>query len=513
MENNITTHATNHLGWADYGIFTIYLLLTVAIGLYFSRGQRDIKDYLMAGKNMKSLVVAITVMVSVFSGISFLGFPAEVYANGMGYSLLAFTSFVTTPIVNAIFIPFFHRVKLFSAYQYLEARFSAKLRTTIAAIFLSRTLLWLSLVIYAPALALEHVTGFPLWVLVLAMGCITTFYTTLGGMKAVIWGDVLQFIVLMGGLIAILIVAVHGTEGGLRTVWSTGHEMGKLSFDFSFDPAVRVTVWGIILGGSVHNLVLLATDQTSIQRYMTAKDLKTARKSMWIKAFVWVPCAFLFYFTGLVIYCFYQGTGFDPVSSGTLLNVDQILPYFVVNEMPKGFAGLIIAGIAAASMSSISSGVNSMTTVSLVDLIQPYTKQEPTERQKMNYARILTITYGIVITLVAFAAGRFGSLLEAPVRIFGLLGGPLLGLFLLGILSARANHQGATIGWLVSTAITLVAVFATDISFLWYAVIGSISCFIIGWICSFFWTSPGQHKTQGYIWESRFESVEDNKTS
>ncbi|NGM62471.1 sodium/solute symporter [Sphingobacterium sp. SGG-5] len=509
MESNIALHATSHLGWVDYGIFIFYLLITIAIGLYFSKGQKDIKEYLMAGKSMKSLVVAITVMVSVFSGISFLGFPAEVYSNGMGYSLLAFTSFVTTPIVNSLFMPFFHRVKLFSAYQYLEARFTGKLRTTIAIIFLSRTLLWLSLVIYAPALALEHVTGFPLWILVLAMGCITTFYTTLGGMKAVIWGDVLQFVVLMGGLIAILIVAVLGTEGGLDGVWAIGKETGHISFDFSFNPAVRVTVWGVILGGAVHNLVLLATDQTSIQRYMTAKDLKTARKSMWIKAFVWVPCAFLFYFTGLVIYCFYRDSGYDPVSSGALLNVDQILPYFVVNEMPKGFAGLIIAGIAAASMSSISSGVNSMTTVSLVDLIAPYSKQDIDEDKKVRYARIMTIIYGIVITLIAFSAGRFGSLLEAPVRIFGMLGGPLLGLFLLGMLSQRANAQGAIIGWLSGTLVTIAVVFATDISFLWYALIGVISCYVIGLVFSFLWPKPMKDKTQGFVWKSRFESEEN----
>src|SRR5690606_15523529 len=384
-------------------------------------------------------------------------------------------------------------------------------RTTITVIFLSRTLLWLSLVIYAPALALEHVTGFPLWVLVLAMGCITTFYTTLGGMKAVIWGDVLQFIVLMGGLLAILVVAVMGTPGGLDGVWATGRATGHISFDLSIDPAIRVPVWGVILGGAVHNLVLLATDQTSIQRYMTAKDIKTARKSMWIKAFVWVPCAFLFYFTGLVIYCFYQGTGYDPVSSGALINVDQILPYFVVNEMPTGFAGLIIAGIAAASMSSISSGVNSMTTMSLVDLIGPYSKRDIDEDKKVRYARIMTVVYGIAITLIAFSAGRFGTLLEAPVRIFGMLGGPLLGLFLLGMLSPRANAQGAIIGWLAGTAVTMTVVFATDISFLWYALIGAVSCYAIGWVFSLLWPAPEKHKTAGFVWGSRFERENEAK--
>jgi SSS family transporter len=501
-----------HLGWLDYSIFTCYLLVTAGIGIFFSKGQKDIKGYLLADRGMKSVVVAITVMASVFSGISYLGFPAEAYSYGMGYSLLAFSSFITTPVINMLFMPFFHRVKLYSAYQYLEARFTMGLRTIIAAIFVTRTLLWLSVVIYAPALAMEHVTGFPLWVMILIMGGITTFYTTLGGMKAVIWGDVLQFLVLMGGLVAVLIVAVFGTPDGLTGVLKTANEAGRLSFDFSWDPAIRVTVWGIVLGGTVHNLVLLSTDQTSIQRYMTAKNLKTAKKSMWVKAWLWVPCAFMFYLTGLVIFTFYHSSGQNPVASGVLLNPDQILPYFVVNELPVGFAGVIIAGIVAASMSSIASGINSMTTVSLVDLYGQYSKHETSEKQKVKYSRGMTFVFGIVITMVAFSAGRFGSLIEAPVRIFGLFGGPLLGLFLLGILSERANARGAIIGWISGTIVTMFVVFFTDISFLWYAFTGAITCLVTGWLLSFLWPAPRAIKTRGFTWNSRYE-FDDNKVN
>lgn len=499
-----------HLGWIDYIIFAIYLVAVIGIGLYFSRGQKDIKGYLFADRGMKSVVVAITVLASVFSGISYLGFPAEAYKYGMGYSLLAFTSFITTPIVNAIFMPFFHRVKLYTAYQYLEARFTMGLRTIIAAIYVSRTLLWLAIVIYAPSLALQHVTGVPLWVMILIMGSISTFYTTLGGIKAVIWGDVLQFTVLMGGLITVVVVAVLGTPDGISGVLTTANESGKLAFDFSWDPAIRVTVWGIIIGGTVHNLVLLSTDQTSIQRYMTAKDLKTARKSMWIKAFLWVPCAFLFYFAGLVIFTFYHNSGIDPLVSGALLNADQILPYFVVNEMPRGFAGLLIAGIVAASMSCISSGINSMSTVSLVDFYGQFSKHETSEKQKVKYSRMMTVVFGLAITMVAFSASRFGSLIEAPVRIFGLLGGPLLGLFLLGMLSERANAKGAIIGWIAGTGTAMLVAFATNTSFLWFAITGAISCFVIGWLGSFLWPAPEKNKTQGFTWNSRFESGDDD---
>jgi sodium-coupled monocarboxylate transporter 8/12 len=503
----ITSRA--HLGWIDYGIFGICLIATLGIGFLFQKGQQDTKQYLLGGRNMKSLVVSIAVLASVFSGVSYLGFPAEAYAYGMGYSLLAFSSFVTTPIINAVFMPFFYRVRLYSAYQYLEERFAFGLRTLIAIIFVCRTLLWMSIVVYAPALALEHATGFPLWVMILSMGIITTIYTTVGGMKAVIWSNVLQFVVLMGGLIAVVAVAVWNIPGGIDGVLSKAAEGGRLHFDFSWNLTTRVTVWGILIGGTIHNLVLLATDQVSIQRYMTSKNLKSARKAMWIKAYLWVPCAFFFYFAGLVLFSFYKDSGQDPLSLGLISSADQILPYFVVNEMPVGFAGLLIAGIVAASMSSMSSGLNSATTVSLIDLAEQYSKKQIGEKRKVQLAKILTVVFGIIVTLVAFVAGRFGSLIEAPVRIFGLLGGPLLGLFLLGMLSRRANAPGAISGWITGTIATIILAFATHISFLWYAISGMLVSFIVGLVISYMGPNPENSRIQGLTWTTRYETEKE----
>lgn len=501
-----------HPGLLDYAIFAICLFLTLGIGFLFQKGQQDTKQYLLGGRSMKSFVVSIAVLASVFSGVSYLGFPAEAYAYGMGYSLLAFSSFVTTPIINAVFMPFFYRVRLYSAYQYLEERFAFGLRTLIAVIFVCRTLLWMSIVVYAPALALEHATGFPLWVMILTMGIITTIYTTVGGMKAVIWSNVLQFVVLMGGLIAVVVVAVWNIPGGISGVLTKAAEGGRLHFDFSWNLTTRVTVWGILIGGTIHNLVLLATDQVSIQRYMTSKNLKSARKAMWIKAYLWVPCAFFFYFAGLVLYSFYKDSGQDPLASGLISSADQILPYFVVNEMPVGFAGLLIAGIVAASMSSMSSGLNSATTVSLIDLAGQYSKKQMNEKKKVQLAKAITVIFGIIVTLVAFVAGRFGSLIEAPVRIFGLLGGPLLGLFLLGMLSKRANAQGAITGWVTGTIATIVIAFATRVSFLWFAISGLLVCFIVGWIISIMGKRPGENKIQGLTWTTRYEGENDPVT-
>jgi Na+/proline symporter len=189
-----------------------------------------------------------------------------------------------------------------------------------------------------------------------------------------------------------------------------------------------------------------------------------------------------------------------------IVSADQILPYFVVNEMPAGFAGVLIAAIVAASMSSMSSGINSVTTVALVDLYGQYSKKELGERKKVSIARMITVVFGIVVTLIAFSAKRFGTLIEAPVRIFGLLGGPLLGLFLLGMLCERANSRGAITGWIFGTIMTMFVVFATDFTFLWYAITGAVSTYITGWAVSFIWPKPPVEKIQGFTWRSRFET-------
>jgi SSS family transporter len=511
MSMMVQATTSAHLGWFDYSIFAVYLATTLGISFAVSKGQKNIKNFLLAGRSIGPVIVAITVLASVFSGVSYIGMPAEIYANGLGYWLIAFSSLITTPVINAIFIPFFYRVKFYSAYQYFEARFSVGIRTLTAALFISKTLLWLSVAIYAPAIVLERVTGLPLWTSITIMGCFTTIIATVGGMKAVIWTDVLQFFVLVGGQFVIMVVAVSAMPDGLTGVYETARDAGRLSFDFSFDPTIRVTVWAIVLGGTVNQLVLLCTDQVSIQRYMTAKSMKTAKKAMWIKVFITIPAVSLFYLTGVVLFSFYHGTGQDPLASGAITKADQILPYFVVNELPRGFQGLLIAGIIAASMSVISSALNSMTTVSLVDLYGQFSKKELNEEKKVKYARTMSFAFGIIVTLLAFSAGRFGSLIEAPVKIFGMLGGAMLGLFLLGMLTERANAQGAIIGWITGTVATSILVFCTDVSFLWYSFTGSIVAFVVGWSCSFLWPDQDISKKKGLTWKSRYDAGDENE--
>lgn len=487
----------------DYGVFVVYLVAVVCLGLLSTKGQRNVKEYLLAGRSMGFVIVAISIIAALFSGISYLGNPSEVYAHSMSYSLIALSYFICTPVTTIIFLPFFYRVRFYTAYQYLEERFSVGARTLASTSFIMRVLLRLSLATYAPALALQQVTGIPLWVMILITGTLTTLYTTLGGMRAVIRTDVLQFLVLFGGQIVIVVVAILKIPHGIVGVYELGMAGGKFDLSWSLDPTVRVTFWNLIIGGAFLNMVQMATDQISVQRYMTATNLKEAQRSLWLKLAIMIPVLAVFYGTGVVLYAFYQ-THPEPLASGLITKPDQILPYFVVNELPRGMPGLLIVAIFSASMGGVSSGINALTTATLVDFYQRLWRPNTDPAHQLRLARGLTVMYGVIVLMLAFVISRLGSLLEASNTVIGLAGGPLLGLFLLGMLSRRANAKGAVIGWIAGVIVLLVVCSSTKISFLWFAMIGCLTTIIIGRIVSLFTAPPSAKQIEGLTFESRY---------
>ncbi len=439
-----------HFSWLDYTIFIGYLAALVGVGVFFVKEQKNVKDYFLAGRSMGYIMIAISVLAALFSGISYLGAPGEVYRYGMWFMLFFLSFFIATPMTNLLFMPYFYNTRFYTAYQFLEERFSMQVRLLCSALFIVRVLLWLALVTYAPALALNQVTGMPLWFTILCTGILTTIYTTLGGMKAVIWTDFIQFFVLLGGQLIILIVAITHTPGGLSGAIEIGREHGKFDLNVSPDLRTRITLWGLIFGGAVINLVQMATDQVSVQRYMTATSIKEARRSLWFKLAMLAPVFLVFYGTGLVIFAFYHSPGaVDPLANGLISKPDQILPFFVVNELKWGLPGLLIAAIFGATMSATSSGINALTTATLVDFHQRFWhKSSDPEGVKLGMARWLTLVYGALVIVLAFVVGKLGSLLEVSNTFIGMVGGPLLGIFFLGILFKRANTPGTVIGWL-----------------------------------------------------------------
>lgn len=487
----------------DYAVFVLYLVASASIGLWFVKGQRDLKEYFLAGRSMGSVVVAMTILASLFSGISFLAAPAEGFANGPIFYLVTFGFFIATPLTNVVFMRFYYNAHFYTAYQYLEERFSVHLRTLASVSFIVRVLLWLAAATYAPALALEQVTGLPLWFTILCTGIVTTVYTTFGGMRAVIWTDIMQLIVLFGGQIIIMLVAVTQVPGGIGRVIELGQQGGRLNLSLSLDPTVRLTLWGLILGAAFMHLVQMATDQVSVQRYLTARNLATAKRGLWIKLALALPVSGVFYATGLVLYAFYAVHG-DPLAAGRISKVDQILPYFVVTQLPHGMPGLFIAAIYAASMSTISAGINSLTSATLVDFYQRlWRRPDLSETHQLRLARLLTFAYGALVILLAFLVERLGTLLEATNKVISLVGGPLVGLFLLGMVVARTTARGALVGWAAGLLTTIWVCFGTNISFLWYALYGCAVTMVVGYVVSLFDAPPADQQLAGLTWSRR----------
>jgi sodium-coupled monocarboxylate transporter 8/12 len=498
----------------DLAVFACYMLLLVGVGVYFTRQQKGLKSYLLADQNVHWVIVAVSVLAALFSGITYLGAPAETFFYDLTYLWVVVSFLAATPITTLLFLPFFRKLNLYTAYEYLEKRFDVRLRWLASALFITRVCCYLGLVISAPALAIMQITGWDFWFSVLLTGTAATVYTTLGGMKAVIWTDSIQFVVLCGGIVLIVAFAVAGVDGGLVRIWELAAADGKTRlFHFDPNPTTRLTVWNALLGGVCANLVQMVTDQIAVQRYLTAPSLRDSQRALWFKLWVTLPLVGLFYLTGTILYGYYrdhpdQAPAFEnanlvpeltesaaPAVSPALKN-DRLLPYFVVRHLPSPLPGLLIAAIFGATMAVVSAGINSLATAALMDFRGPSRGEANSERRQFLAARALTVGFGVFATLIALGIGRLGTLLEATNKIMGLFGGPLLGIFFLGVLSRRANGSGALMG-AVGGAVAggLVAfsreLFAYPISFMWIAFSATAVTYGLGLVASLLFPTPG----------------------
>jgi sodium-coupled monocarboxylate transporter 8/12 len=513
------------------------MLLLVGVGVYFTRQQKGLKSYLLADQNVHWIIVAISVLAALFSGITYLGAPAETYYNDLSYLWVVASFFIATPITTLVFLPFFRRLNLYTAYEYLERRFDRRLRWLASGLFIARVTFYLALAVYAPALAIAEITGWSLWLSVSLAGLAATLYTTLGGMKAVIWTDSLQFLVLCGGIVLILGFALAGVPGGLPTAWHLAAEKGRTQFiHFDLDPTVRVTVWGALLGGTCHNLVQMVTDQISVQRYLTARSLEECQRALWFKLAVTLPLVALFYLTGTILFGYYQayperepvlngagqvvtraesvaeGNTPEPLAGGRR---DRLLPFFVVRQLPSPLPGLLIAAVFGATMAVVSAGINALATATLMDFGPAADRRQRSEQRQFLLARVLTVVFGALATLLALVIGKLGTLVEATVSIMGVFGGPLLGIFFLGVLSRRANGIGALVGIGAGTVAAFLVAFSRyflprPISFLWTPFVAAGVTFGVGWLTGLAFAAPEPATAKLVFWSSRFADKENS---
>uniref|UniRef100_A0A8C7QS09 Sodium-dependent multivitamin transporter n=1 Tax=Oncorhynchus mykiss TaxID=8022 RepID=A0A8C7QS09_ONCMY len=434
-----------HFTTPDYVIFALLLVASTCIGLFYALSggrQRTTQEFLLADRSMSCLPVSLSLLATFQSAVAILGAPSEIYTYGTQYWFLGVSYFLGLLIPAHVFIPVFYRLRLTSAYEYLELRFNKTVRImgTVTFIF--------QMVCVCP---LHWLTGFDLWGAVLAMGLVCTLYTTLGGLKAVIWTDVFQTIVMFAGQLAVIIVGAH-QAGGMGEVWRKAMNGSRIaSLDLNPDPTERHTFWTLGVGGVFLMLALYGVNQAQVQRYLSSRTEREAVMS----CYVVFPCQqvvlCLGCLMGLVMFARYGEE--SPLDKGYVKTNDQMVLYFVMDvfrDLP-GLPGLFVACLFSGALSTISSAFNSLATVTMEDLIKPYCPAM-TEAKATLLSKGLALAYGLVCLTMAYVASLMGSVLQAAFSIFGMVGGPLLGLFCLGMFFPWANSTGAIVGLVAGLA-------------------------------------------------------------
>lgn len=366
-------------------------------------------------------------------------------------------------VLCGLMLPLFYRLNVVSIYEYLEDRFDARTRLLAGGLFVLLKCGYLGFVIYAPSLVLSRMLSLPLVPICIVTGIFTTFYTLAGGIKAVIWTASLQLFVLFGGALVATGIALRAVGGdGLEEVLRVAGPAGRLEvFNFSADITVTYSFWACFVGGIVNMIAQYGSDQAEVQRFLTARSARAASWALFSTMVFTVALGLMLFFIGTVLFVFY--TQF-PEKGGFAIHANDVFPKFIVEEMPAGLRGLMVAAVLAASMSTISSVLNSQSAV----LINDYFSRVSRRSAQVRDARWLTLILGILTTALAAFGGRFGNLLDASNKLTSLFSGSLVGVFLLGMLSKSANASGAFWGVLAALATTVALDVLTNISFLWF---------------------------------------------
>ena len=472
-------------GWLNYTTLVVYLIAMLLVGVYFTRRNKNTNDFFRGGQRVPWWAAACSIFATMLSSLTYMSVPAKAYMTNWEYLLGYPMIFFTAILVIYLILPFFRQIDATSAYEYLDKRFNRGARYMGSGFFILFQIGRMAIVMFLSALALAAITPFSAAQCILIMGVLSIVYCTLGGVEAVIWTDTIQTFVLLGGAILIFILVLFKLDGGMGeffTVASENKKFTMINWDWDIFSYTTAAFWVIVIGAFGQNLVSYGSDQAVIQRYMTTSDQKKAAKSILTNGIISVPAGLLFFAVGTALFVFYKSRpeGIDPNFQN-----DAIMPLFIVQEIPAGLAGLIIAGVFAAAQSTISTSMNSISTAAVTDFIRPWNLLK-SEKSYLKTARILTVVFGIAGTGLAlvFASADIKSLLDQFFAVLGLFGGALGGLFLLGMFTRKATGKGAVAGAVVGAICLFFVSRFTDTHVYLYAAIGIVSTMISGYLFS-----------------------------
>uniref|UniRef100_A0A674NRC3 Solute carrier family 5 member 5 n=1 Tax=Takifugu rubripes TaxID=31033 RepID=A0A674NRC3_TAKRU len=444
---------------ADYGVSAVMLVVSMAIGLFHalrkSSQETSIDDFFTGGRSMTAVPVGLSLCASFMSAVQVLGVPSEVYNHGSKFIYMCLGQSINSLLTAFFFLPVFFRLGITSSNQYLKMRFGRGMQLLGSIQFLVVTMLYTGIVIYAPALILNQASGLNIWVSLCSTGIICTIYTTMGGMKAVIWTDVFQTCVMLLGFLAIYI---HGTilVGGPGKVLEIANNGSRINFDdFDPDPRKRYTFWTLSVGGALVWLAMNGVNQAQVQRYISCRTEKHAQWAVFVNQvgqYMIVGSAAI---CGIVMFAYYSDC--DPLKSGRIASPDLYVPYFVLEIFQNlpGFPGLFLACAYSGTLSTVSTSINAMAAVTIEDLLKPRV-QHMTQKKLLFISRGLSVLYGAgCLTLAALSSFLDWGVLQGSFTVMGVVSGPLMGVFTLGIFIPASNKLGAFCGFMVGFSVSV----------------------------------------------------------
>ncbi|XP_055642806.1 sodium-coupled monocarboxylate transporter 1-like [Toxorhynchites rutilus septentrionalis] len=437
----------------DYAIFTAMLLLSALIGVYFGFvskiKQNNTKEYLLGGKTMSKFPVSASLIATHVSGITMLGVPSEMYAHGTQYAVCIICALCVTVLMEKIYLPVFYDLQVTSVFTYLQKRFDRNVRTAASLVYALACMIYIPIVVYVPALAFSQVTGINLHLITPVICVICIFYTTVGGLRAVVWTDTLQFLLMIGATLAIIFLGIANV-GGFIEVWEAADRGGRLVFfDMNPDPFVRTSFWTVTLGLSTMWVSNLGVSQGCVQRFLAVPDMKVAKNSLIIFTGGLIFIKMCSCFTGLLMYAKYESC--DPYTVRKVEKLDQILPYYIMDVGSKipGLPGLFVSGIFSAALSTMSSSLNTLAGTIYEDFIR-HRYPHSTEKTASSVMKCLVVLLGAIVIGLVFVAERMGQVMHMAISLSGITSGALLGMFTSGMVSTIINTKGVISGAIVS---------------------------------------------------------------
>ncbi len=466
--------------WLDILIFLIFTAGTVLFGISFVKKNKNVSDYTKGGGAIPGFVVGMSIFATYVSSISFLALPGNAYLGNWNSFVFSLSIPIASIIAAKYFVPFYRNIQSVSAYSFLEERFGYWARAYAATCYLLTQIARIGSVLFLLALALHFMLGWSIASIIVITGLAVIVYSVMGGIKAVIWTDAVQGIILIVGALVSVIVLLVSLPGGLNQFFEVGAEYHKFSLG-SFGPELGIpTFWITLFYGLFINLQNYGIDQNYIQRYKSAKDERSARNSALFGGMLYLPVSFFFFIIGTALFVYYKVQP-DLLPAG--IDGDQVFPYFIVNGLPIGVTGLLIAAIFSAGMSTISTSINSAATIILTDFFE-HKRKNLSEKEKMNMLYLFSFLLGVLGIGVGLAMMSVRSALDAWWALAGIFSGGMLGLFLLGYLSKRTSKLPALVGVLFGVALISWMTLSNQSILHNYLtiVLGTITIFIVGFL-------------------------------